>query len=503
MISLLQIQLLGLGFALYEVIGMSVSPSIVWFRQDLRLRDNPALRAAIQRGGPVVPVFVWAPEEEGDWAPGSASRWWLHHSLRSFNDELNEVGSRLIIRHGGSFRQLETLINEAGAEAVFWNRRYEPSVVRRDKDIKAVLQEQGIVTESFNGCLLYEPWEVATKQGKPYQVFTPYWKACRALGEPAEPLSEPRKLRLPDRWPKSEPLESLALEPAIDWAAGIKESWQPGTTGAQTQLRRFLNQTVGDYKQQREIPGEVGTSRLSPHLHFGEISPRQIWHAVKNKCGFETDSAEAASVETFLTELGWREFAHHVLFHFPQTPDRPLRSKFESFPWADDRDALRAWQRGRTGYPIVDAGMRELWATGWMHNRVRMIVGSFLTKDLLLSWQEGARWFWDTLVDADLANNTLGWQWVSGCGADAAPYFRVFNPISQGEKFDADGTYVRRWVPELKDVPTRWIHQPWNAPAEVLETAGVEQGTTYPQSVVDHAAARKVALDAFASIKSR
>ena len=480
---------------------MMVKPTVVWFRQDLRLSDNPALSAAVKRGGPVLPVFIWAPQEEAQWAPGSASRWWLHQSLRSLAEHLNERGSRLILRQDDSFQQLQNIVAESDADAVFWNRRYEPAVFERDTHIQAVLSTSGLQVETFNASLLFEPWDVKTGQGRPYQVFTPFWKACQSLDVSSSPGRVPRRLSALQKWPRSESLESLRLEPEVDWAGGLRKRWRPGEDGAKKQLRRFLAKGLATYQSDRDFPDRSGTSSLSPHLHFGEISPQTIWHAVHKAARQSSELAPGA--EAFLRELGWREFAHHVLFHFPNTSDHPLRPQFEHFPWTRDLQALRSWQRGQTGYPIVDAGMRELWTTGWMHNRVRMIVGSFLTKDLRISWQDGACWFWDTLVDADLANNTLGWQWVSGCGADAAPYFRVFNPVAQGEKFDPEGGYVRRWVPELKEMPNRWIHQPWQAPADVLESAGIYLGRTYPYPMVDHAEAREQALSAFNSIKAR
>jgi deoxyribodipyrimidine photo-lyase len=466
--------------------------SLVWFRHDLRLADNPALRAALRRGGPVLPVFIWSPEEEGTWPPGAASRWWLHQSLRELDASLRQHGSRLVIGRGPALESIRRLVGQTGATAVFWNRRYEPAVVERDRNVKAGLRQDGLTVESYNGSLLFEPWDVRTQQDKPYQVFTAFWKACLAREEPARPEPAPARLPAPRRWPDTLAVQELGLEPTIDWAAGLRESWTPGETGAAEQLERFLESALSDYATARDQPGRSGTSRLSPHLHFGEISPRQIWFALRDR----RDGRAEAGI-CYLRELGWRDFAHHLLYHFPQTPGEPLRQEFSAFPWQSDRAALRLWQRGRTGYPIVDAGMRELWHTGWMHNRVRMIVASFLVKDLLIPWQDGAAWFWDTLVDADLANNTLGWQWSAGCGADAAPFFRIFNPVTQGEKFDPDGAYVRRWLPELQALPDTWIHQPWNAPAEV----GVRLGETYPRPIIDHAEARVRALEALRKLK--
>jgi len=469
--------------------------SIVWFRQDLRLADNPALLAAVRHGGPIIPVFIWAPEEEGRWPQGAASRWWLNQSLAQLDSSLRQLGSRLILRRGPTLETIRALLDQTGTTAVFWNRRYEPAAIDRDSLVKAALQEDGRTVESFNGSLLFEPWTVHTQKGQPYQVFSPYWRSCLAQPEPAAPEVTPARLAPPHRWPATLKLSELELEATPDWAQGLLANWHPGEQGACEQRERFLNEALRDYPAGRNRPDCMGTSRLSPHLHFGEVSIRQVWHGLRGL----RDPAE--SIRVYASELGWREFAHHLLFHFPQTPEQPLRKEFADFPWQPDNGNLRAWQRGRTGYPIVDAGMRELWHTGWMHNRVRMIVASFLVKDLLIPWQDGAAWFWDTLVDADLANNTLGWQWTAGCGADAAPYFRIFNPVSQGEKFDPHGDYVRRWVPELEKLPTKWIHKPWDAPDVERTRAGVELGRNYAQPITDHRDARSRALEAFQQIK--
>ena len=481
---------------------MSHRPILVWFRQDLRLADHPALDAAVSRGAPVIPVFIWAPDEDGDWPPGAASRFWLHHSLTALNADLRALGSRLIIRCGPTLATLQELARGTNAAAVFWNRRYEPAVIERDKAVKEALRAGGLEAESFNGALLHEPWTIENKSGRPFQVFTPFWKHCLTLPDPAPPASAPKQITAPPRWPDSLNLAALELEPRIAWADGIRAAWQPGSAGAEQQLQRFLEAAFADYGENRNRPDLTGTSRLSPHLHFGEISPRQIWHALRRRAEISGWPTAKWRGSQFLAEVGWREFAHHLLFHFPHTPTEPLRAEFKRFPWRRDAGQLRAWQRGRTGYPLVDAGLRELWATGWMHNRVRMVAASFLVKDLMISWQEGARWFWDTLVDADLAQNTLGWQWTAGCGADAAPYFRVFNPYGQGEKFDPRGDYVRRWVPELAKLPDEWVHRPHEAPPAVLARAGVEPGRNYPPPIVSHGIAREVALEAFARLKS-
>ena len=455
--------------------GMKTT-SIVWFRHDLRLDDNPALAAAAARGA-VMPVFIWAPEEEAPWEPGAASRWWLHHSLEKLAAALEKAGAPLVIRRGPSLDALRKLAKECSATHVCWNRRYEPAVIARDTAIKKALAADGLTAESFNGSLLFEPMHVATKEGKPYQVFTPFWRALLAREEPAEPVAAPRKLKGVDggRDVKSLAVESLDLLPKIDWAATMRRTWTPGEAGAAKRLDRFLEQAIAHYGTERDRPDHEGTSSLSPHLHFGEVSPRRLWHAVRAAVGGKPATKITGSPEVYLRELGWREFANHLLYHFPHTANAPLREAYAKFPWANDPIGLRAWQRGRTGFPIVDAGMRQLWATGWMHNRVRMIVASFLVKDLRITWLEGAQWFWDTLVDADLAANTLGWQWAAGCGADAAPYFRIFNPTSQAEKFDPEEAYVRQW-------------------------AGVD-ADDYPEPIVDHAEARKRALAALKAMK--
>lgn len=476
-------------------------PTLVWFRNDLRLADNPALVAACEGGGEVIPVFIWAPDEEAPWEPGAASRWWRHHSLKALAERLGAVGSRLVVRRGRTLDVLLGLVRETGARRVVWNRGYEPALMARDTGIKHALREAGTEVESFNAGLLHEPWTIRNQSSRPFQVFTPFWRSCLAGGDPAPPLEAPQALSGPGTWPASEPLEALGLLPSIPWDAGLRAAWQPGEGGAAQNLERFVAGAVFDYTDQRNRPDRPGTSRLSPHLHFGEVGPRQVWHAVRRAAERAGKPPESWRGGQFLAEVGWREFAYHLLYHFPHTPERPLRSDFERFPWRTDPVAAEAWKRGRTGIPLVDAGMRELWATGWMHNRVRMVVGSLLVKNLLISWTEGARWFWDTLVDADLASNTLGWQWIGGCGADAAPYFRVFNPVSQGTKFDPEGAYVRRWVPELAGLPAEHIHAPWEAPAEVLRAARVTLGVGYPHPVVSLSASRIAALAAFSSIR--
>jgi len=508
----------------------SGSPAIVWFRKDLRLADNPALLAARTGGRPVIPVFIWSPSEEGNWPPGAASRWWLHHSLESLDTDLHNLGSRLLLLPGPAPAALCSLAGKTGAGALFWNRRYEPAAILQEEAVMdtfdavpagpaSVAQGKkdrplprrlvscrgrtGILIQSFNAALLREPWEVSNRSGGPFRVFTPYWKSCLSLGEPAAPLVAPRKLVAPGRMPSGLRLRQLDLLPRPDWAGGLAAEWTPGRKGASQHLRRFLKAAMAGYERRRDRPDEAGTSRLSPHLHHGEIGVREVWATARRHATVHGRPGDTSGSEEFLRQIGWREFAHHILFHFPHTPERPLREEFRSFPWRRDPGALAAWQKGRTGFPLVDAAMRELWSTGWMHNRVRMVAASFLVKDLLLPWHEGARWFWDTLVDADLANNTLGWQWTAGCGADAAPYFRIFNPANQGTKHDPHGSYTRRWVPELAELPDRWIHQPHDAPASVLATASADPGGDYPRHLVEHGAARQRALAAFASITKR
>jgi len=463
-----------------------MSVSIVWFRNDLRLSDNPALTEAVRSGQTVIPVFVLDDETEGLRPIGGASRWWLHHSLQSLDTSLRELGSRLTLRRGPAERVLPELAAECGAEAIFWNRVYDEGARNRDARLKKSLNERGLRAESFKANLLFEPWEIKNQSGTPFKVFTPFWRACRAHASPGDPLPAPKALPAPKTWPASDALDDWRLLPTKpDWAGGLRTAWKPGEKGAKDRLSHFLDDALEDYRDARDLPAVEGTSRLSPHLAFGEISPRQVWRAA-------TSRGESAAVEKFLSEMGWREFAYSLLFHNGDLAQRNFRPEFDAFPWADSPEMLEAWQRGRTGYPIVDAGMRELWTTGWMHNRVRMIAASFLTKDLLIDWRRGERWFWDTLVDADLANNATGWQWVAGCGADAAPYFRVFNPVLQGEKFDPEGDYVRRWVPELAHLPNDTIHRPW---------AAAVPDDVYPARIVEHGAARDRALAAFQSIK--
>lgn len=465
-----------------------MSLALVWFRRDLRLQDNPALQAALDAGHVPVPVYIHAPHEEGDWAPGGASNAWLHRSLAALDADLRGRGSSLVLCRGDSQAELERLIAASGAVAVYWNRKYEPATQPRDARIKRDLREQGIEAQSHNGSLMLEPWDITTLQGGPYKVFTPYWRNALSRLQLPAPVRAPASL--PAHPLQGEALDTLGLAATLPWDAGFWTHWQPGEAGAQEALTVFIDGALNGYRQQRDLPDRVGTSLLSPHLHFGEIAPWQVVHQLQPARSASRD----ADIDGYIRELGWREFSYHLLHHFPQTPDHNLNPRFDGFRWAaPNAGQLQAWQQGRTGIPIIDAGMRELWATGYMHNRVRMLVASFLCKHLRQHWREGARWFWDTLVDADLANNTMGWQWVAGTGADAAPYFRIFNPVTQSEKFDPQARYITLWVPELAALPLKARFAPWQHPHLLAEHA-----PSYPTlPLVDLAAGRDAALAAY------
>lgn len=468
------------------------APIILWFRQDLRLADNPALTAAAATGRSVIPLYVL--DDSGDWRLGGASRWWLHHSLQALSGDLGRLKLTMVLRQGDCETELRRLVSETGASAVFWNRVYEPNAVARDTRLKSTL---GIETKSFNASLLREPWELKTGGGGSFKVFTPFFRALAATLGDQSPAPAPKEVRPFASPVASDDLDAWALTPSNpNWARQFSQYWQPGEAGARAKLEQFLDGALTGYAAARDVPGRISTSRLSPHLHFGEIGPRQVWRPAALAAASDTDKLK------FQAELAWREFSHHLLFHSPDLPHANLRREFDAFPWIDDDAAFRAWTRGRTGVPIVDAGMRELWTTGWMHNRVRMIAASFLVKNLMIDWRRGARWFWDTLVDADLANNSASWQWVAGSGADAAPYFRIFNPVLQGRKFDPDGAYVRKWAPELSRLDNDIVHAPWEANASKLAAANVQPGVTYPLPIVDLSASRARALSAFASLKS-
>ena len=477
---------------------MNIKNAIVWLRNDLRLSDNPALFEALQSGASVTCVYVL--DESEPHALGSASRWWLHHSLYAFSEKIEALGGRLILRSGDPVRIIPDIVSEASANAVYWNRRYAFEWIECDKSIKEHLLNDGVAVYSFNGSLLREPWELQTGSGGNYRVFSPFWRALQAAGPTRDaPLPAPSG-NLQSLPLKSDDIQTWALTPTRpDWAQEISQSWTPGEDGAHKALSRFLDGPINSYKEGRDRPDCEYVSRLSPHLAFGEISPVEIWAATQTAA--QAGKIDEAAAQKFLSEIAWREFSYSLLYYFPDLPRIPLRQEFSNYPWQDDQTLLSAWRKGQTGYPIVDAGLRQLWRTGWMHNRVRMIAASFLIKDLLIDWRAGADWFWDTLVDADAANNAASWQWVAGCGADAAPYFRIFNPVTQGKKFDPDGDYVRLYVPEIAALPAKYIHAPWEAPEALLETSGITLGKTYPLPIVDHAAARKRALAGYDRIK--
>jgi deoxyribodipyrimidine photo-lyase len=479
-----------------------MSTVIVWFRRDLRLTDHPALQAALASGDPIVPVYIHAPGEETPWSPGGASQWWLHRSLTALAADLEKRGSRLIVRHGASLDTLLDLAQECGATRIYWNRSYEPAGIARDTAVKTALRERGVEATSHLGNVLFEPWTVRSGAGTPFRVFTPFWKHCLTrLHDVPNPTPAPTRLRAPAKWPAGTTVESLGLTPTIAWDAGFGPLWTPGESAALDRLETFLDTDAAAYKDQRDRPDLPATSRLAPALHFGEISPRQVLAAAhRTRAG--APAADTTGIDAFVREVGWREFAIHILYAFPHTPEQPLDERFSALAWGTDEALLSAWRHGRTGIPFVDAGMRELWHTGWMHNRVRMVVASWLTKNLGQHWLHGARWFHDTLVDADLAANTLGWQWAAGCGADAAPYYRIFNPLLQSERFDPDRRYIRRWVPELARLPDAWIHQPFNAPANVLAAAGIVLNRDYPRPIVDLKGSRDRALAAYDAVKA-
>ena len=472
----------------------AMTTAIFWFRQDLRLSDNPAFLKACENYASVLPIYiddsVTLPKQLGE-----ASRAWLHYSLESLNESLQSHQSQLFTYQGDPNEILLQICKEVGADAVLWSRCYEPQSIARDTAIKSTLKEAGIDAISENASLFYEPWQVLKKDQTPYRVFTPYWKMVYQMGLNKPPCQMPLSIpTYPKNASSTQPIQALGLLPDKAWPSDILSHWQVGEAAAQKRLSEFLEHSgAEDYQAKRDFPGVIGTSKLSPHLHFGEISPKQIiWQTLAERPAGEMDKG----TETFVKEVIWREFAHYIMFHFPETQENPMFAQFNDFPWRGDiSESLQQWQRGMTGFPIIDAGMRELWQTGWMHNRVRMIVASFLTKNLLISWKEGEAWFRDTLVDADFASNSMGWQWASGCGADAAPYFRIFNPVRQSEKFDAEADYIRKWVPELAELSNKEIHEPWALP----ETRRL--GLDYPEPIVDLSASRQRALEAYGTIK--
>ena len=468
------------------------TPIIIWFRRDLRLADNPALSEAVRTGRPVICLYIF--ETDKARALGGASLCWLHHSLSALGDDLAAIGAKLYLRKGVAADILGDIIQKSGAEVLYWNRRYDKGARDRDASIKTQLTAHGVEVKSFRANLLSEPWTVEKKTGGYYKVFTPYWRNAQESLDTSDPLPAPPSLLAFEGMVKSDVLTDWNLLPsAPDWGAKMISHWQVGSAGAAKALEAFVGGPVKDYPEARNRPdNEAGTSKLSAHLAFGEISPKQIWHGCKN---------DLAAAQKFLAEIGWREFSYVLLYHNPELATQNFKPHFDSFEWSTDAAALERWQQGQTGYPFVDAGMRQLWQTGWQHNRVRMVTASFLIKHLLIDWRAGERWFHDTLVDADPASNAASWQWVAGSGADASPYFRIFNPFTQGEKFDPNGDYVRKFVPELANMPKKYIHRPWDAPLLTLKEAGVELGKTYPKPIVEHKAARERALARYKAIK--
>lgn len=472
-------------------------PIIVWFRNDLRIADNAALLKAAQNEQETICLYVFDDDADETTEYGGAQKWWLYHSLTALAKSLKAIDAKLILRRGSPEKIIKELIDETGAKSVLWNRRYATSHIKRDTKLKSDLTDSDIEVISFDGALLHEPTKLRTGSGSPYKVYTPFWRALSGMDDPRDPAPKPDKIVPYSKPLKSDSLDDWSLLPTKpDWAGGIADEWTPGEKGAWERLGDFLDGPINDYKEGRDFPAQNDTSKLSPHLTFGEISPYQIWAEVNAKQATHTPNKEV-----FRKEVVWREFSYHLLVNFEDLKNKNYNDHFDAFPWNDGKKHFEAWQQGKTGYPIVDAGMRQLWQTGWMHNRVRMIVASFLIKHLLIDWREGEKWFWDTLVDADPASNTASWQWVAGSGADASPYFRIFNPILQGEKFDKHGEYVKLYCPELRDIPEKYIHKPWEAPEKTLEKAGVTLGETYPEPVVDHKTARERALAAYQKMK--
>ena len=468
---------------------------IFWFRQDLRIVDNPGLSKSL-KSDKVLPIYILDDTNSNDFAMGAASRWWLHNSLRELNKNLD---NKLSLYKGDPSEILESLSFRFNIKGIYWNRCYEPWRIERDKKIKSKFIEKDIIVETFNSALLWEPWEILKSDNTPYKVFTPYYrKGCLMSEAPRKPLSPPNLNTLFEDKQNILQLDDLNLLPRIKWYKEMEKLWEPGEKGAHKKLESFLSDGLAGYKEGRNFPSKKNVSQLSAHMHYGEISPNQVWHGAKLKkelSGIEKD------LDHFLSELGWREFSYNLLFHFPELPRENLQKKFDNFPWIDNEILFDKWKKGLTGYPIVDAGMRELWQTGYMHNRVRMIVGSFLVKNLLLHWHKGEEWFWDCLIDADLASNSASWQWVAGSGADAAPYFRIFNPILQGKRFDPDGSYIKKFIPELEQLPSKYLFSPWEAPIEVLSEANIELGSDYPEPIVDLIKSRDRALEAFSTIR--
>lgn len=478
---------------------------LYWHRNDLRLSDNPALHHAIETGS-VQPVFILDTTSKNKWGYGGASTWWLHHSLAALQESYHTLGVTLLLQSGDPEDILPKLAKTLGATHVVWNRCYEPYAIKRDTHLKKTLTDHGLDVSSHNANLLIEPWNIQTKGKTPFKVFTPFWRTLSDSSPQFDPLTpRPRKIPTVTHTIKSEKLSDWNLLPTKpNWAKSFEPVWEIGEQAAQKQLKHFLSDAAGHYKTERDFPAKEGVSRMSPHLAFGEISPRQIWYTAQDAIKeHKSGSTYRGHADAFLRQIGWREFSYHLLYHFPTTPTQPLYEQFKDFPWTYHKKHWTAWTTGQTGYPIVDAGMRQLWQTGWMHNRVRLIVASFLIKDLHISWQDGSEWFWDTLVDADLANNTMGWQWTAGCGADASPYYRIFNPMLQSAKFDPSASYIRTYVPEIAALPDKYIHAPWDAPADVLKEAGITLGKTYPKPIVDHGVERDKALALLKEFKGK
>ena len=470
--------------------------NVMWFRQDLRLADNPALTNALE-DGKTLPIFILDNVNSKEHVNGAASKWWLHHSLIKLNKSLK---NKLCFFVGNPIDILDEIHKQFEISNIFWSRCYEPWRIKRDKKIKKHFNDQNVNVNTFNGSLLWEPWNIAKKDGTPYKVFTPYYrKGCLNSDKPRMPLPAPNLSNLISIDNHDLKIEDLELMPKHNWYNKMISLWSPGEEGAKSKIEEFISNGLNNYKEGRNFPSNKNVSQLSPHLHFGEVSPNQVWYRAKTK---EGKLGIKKDLDHFLSELGWREFSFNLLYHFPFLPKENLQKKFDNFPWDNDKDKLKKWQKGLTGYPIVDAGMQELWQTGYMHNRLRMVVGSFLVKNLLLHWHHGERWFWDCLIDADLASNSAGWQWIAGSGADAAPYFRIFNPITQGQKFDPDGKYTRKYLPVLNDMPDKFLFNPWEAPEDVLRSAGVKLGENYPLPIVEIGSSRQKALEAFATTKT-
>ena len=476
-------------------------PCLFLFREDLRLTDNPSLMAAIKSKQPVICIFIYDDTSDGPWRAGSARKWWLHYSLRSLMADIEELGGKLILLEGKQEILIPQIVLQTNSTQVFWTRRYGPQQIEVDKNVKSKLESDGVKVTSTNGRLLFEPWHFKTGTRQPYRVFTPLWKAMKATGVVRPLCKKPSSLNWAEHNLNSIKLDELKLLPTSpNWASQFPQEWHPGESGAKERLVRFIKATASKYRDERNRPDISGTSGLSPHLQHGEISPVQIWHSIQ--IAVEQGRIPEAQADVFLSEIAWREFSYVLLFNNPDMLSKEINPKFNNFPWQFDVEKFNAWKSGNTGYPIVDAGMRELWQTGWMHNRVRMIVGSFLVKHLLVDWRDGMAWFWDTLLDADIASNTASWQWIAGCGADAAPYFRIFNPILQGQKFDPNGEYIRKFLPQLKNLPDKYISAPWEAPNSILHETGIVLGRNYPRPIIDLKEARDKALEAYEKTKT-